>query len=109
MGNPSFIPDFVLYDKKLTSFEKILYGILFYLENEGEDLTKIKNNYLTMIAGVNKRTIQRALRKLESCNYLDIDYLIGNKRSLSIKIVRDMLIDKWKMQELQELQELKNR
>jgi uncharacterized phage protein (TIGR02220 family) len=67
------IPEYVVYDKRLTSLAKLIYGELYTIANvTGKGFTWISNGSLAERFSVSNKTISRSISLLNDCGYIEI-------------------------------------
>lgn len=72
----------VLVCKKLSSTEKVLYGIIAALSNNSQKKCFATNNYFARILNITSRDVQYCLRKLKKLKFIDIE-IENNRRSIT--------------------------
>lgn len=80
-GYSRTIPEFIARDKKLNFTDKMLYGLLASLA-KSHGYCWATNKYLAGIEGVDSRTIQRSIRKLQLSKHIVIEIEDHNYRKL---------------------------
>ena len=70
----SILPSIVRYSKELTSLEKLIYSEITALTN-ALGYCYAHNSYFEMAFNVSERTVQRALKKLQDKNFINIEII----------------------------------
>jgi len=68
----SITPSYIRYDRDLSNFDKVLYGEISSLTNQ-KGYCFAYNKYFEIAYNVTDRTVQRALKRLETKGYIFVD------------------------------------
>ena len=68
----AILPSYIRYDKKLSSFDKVMYSEITALTN-AKGFCYAFNSYFELVFNVSTSTIQRSLSRLEEQKYIFID------------------------------------
>lgn len=88
MEQPTYyaiIPANVRYDSRLTADEKLLYGEITCLSN-AKGYCYASNAYFAELYRVDVRTVQRWLKNLSKCGYINVSYTRDSRESCLRKI-----------------------
>ncbi len=81
-----FFPLQLIVDGKLSPTDKLLYGVLFWLNNFSYTPISVSNEYLAQLLNCHDRSIQRSLKKLELRGYIK-RFLDNDSKKRYIQIV----------------------
>ena len=79
----------VLVCKKLSSTEKVLYGIIAALSNNSQKKCFATNNYFAKILNITPRDVQYCLKKLKRLKFINIE--IQSNRRIITTVVNSFL------------------
>lgn len=73
-SNFTIIDNSLFLDKRISSTDIIVYGLIASLSNNEKHACYCSNNYLANIKNITIRQIQKCLNKLKKYNYITIEY-----------------------------------
>ena len=89
LSNFAIIDVSLFQDKRLSSTDCCVYGLISSLSNNDIRACYASNNYLSKIKNITKRNIQKSIVRLKKYDYIKIDY---NKNKRIIRTYVDYQI-----------------